>query len=117
MNRLKRIAAFTHDALVMKLLTLKKGLNNDVISVRLKQLAQAGAIPLQEHLFGLTRKWLKNSALVTATVDADSTVKTVYGHQEGAAKGFNHQKKGANNCYLLLAFKIEPPDGFEPTTY
>ena len=28
-------------------------------------------------------------------IDVDSTVKTVYGKQEGAAKGYNPEKKGA----------------------
>jgi hypothetical protein len=37
-------------------------------------------------------------------VDIDSTVKTVYGKQEGAEKGFNTHKKGAYSYHPLLAF-------------
>lgn len=37
-------------------------------------------------------------------VDCDSTVKTVYGTQEGAAKGYNPHKKGALSYHPLLAF-------------
>ncbi len=37
-------------------------------------------------------------------IDADSSVKTVYGKQEGAAKGFNSQKRGALSYHPLLAF-------------
>ena len=37
-------------------------------------------------------------------VDIDSTVKTVYGKQEGAEKGFNTHKKGAYFNHPLLAF-------------
>ncbi|KOR29301.1 transposase [Achromatium sp. WMS3] len=37
-------------------------------------------------------------------IDVDSTVKTVYGHQEGAAKGYNPHKKGALSYHPLLAF-------------
>jgi hypothetical protein len=37
-------------------------------------------------------------------IDIDSTVKTVYGNQEGAVKGFNAKKKGALSYHPLLAF-------------
>jgi hypothetical protein len=103
-NRLKRIAGFTHDALVKVLLDLETGLNKDVISTRLKELGQAGANLLQEHLFKLTIKWLTKSKLERITLDADSTVKTVYGHQQGAEKGFNPTKRGAKSYHPVLAF-------------
>ena len=106
-NRLIRIASFTFDSLVMALLGLEKGLNKDVISVRLKQLGQAGAIKLQEYLFDFITNWLTKSELESITIDADSTVKTVYGHQQGAAKGFNPGKKGAKSYHPLLAFASE----------
>lgn len=38
------------------------------------------------------------------TVDADSTVKTVYGEQEGAQKGYNPHKRGAKSVHPLIAF-------------
>jgi hypothetical protein len=103
-NRMQRIAAFTHDALVKALLVLETGLNKDVISTRLKELGQAGAILLQEHLFKLTTKFLKKSKLERVTLDADSTVKTVYGNQQGAEKGYNYEKQGANSYHPMLAF-------------
>jgi len=103
-NRLKRIAAFTHDALVKALLGLETGLNKDVISTRLKELGQAGAILLQEHLFRLTTKWVTKSKLERITLDADSTVKTVYGNQQGAEKGYNPKKQGAKSYHPVLAF-------------
>ena len=37
-------------------------------------------------------------------IDADSTVKTVYGEQEGASKGYNPHKRGALSYHPLLAF-------------
>lgn len=40
-------------------------------------------------------------------VDVDSTVKTVYGSQQGAAKGFNSHKRGAKSYHPLLAFCFE----------
>ena len=37
-------------------------------------------------------------------IDIDSTVKSAYGNQEGAVKGFNAKKKGAVSYHPLLAF-------------
>lgn len=37
-------------------------------------------------------------------IDVDSTVKTVYGHPEGAAKGYNPEKRGALSYHPLIAF-------------
>ena len=106
-KRLQRIAYFSRDVLVMALLNLKTGLNKDVISTRLKQLGQAGAFKLQEMLFPLATKWLSKSQLQSISLDADSTVKTVYGHQQGAEKGYNPHKPGAKSYHPLLAFVSE----------
>ncbi|NBS27186.1 MAG: IS1380 family transposase, partial [Gammaproteobacteria bacterium] len=46
-------------------------------------------------------------ALRRITVDLDSTVKTVFGHQEGAEKGYNTAKKGAKSYHPQLAFCAE----------
>jgi hypothetical protein len=40
-------------------------------------------------------------------VDMDSTVDTVYGRQEGSAKGFNPKKKGARSYHPQIAFLVE----------
>lgn len=106
-KRLIRMASFSYDALVMALLGLPEGLNKDVISTRLKALGQAGAIYLQEHLFGLVTQWLTQSQLERLTIDADSTVRVVYGNQEGAAKGYSPDKRGAKSYHPLLAFASE----------
>ena len=107
MNRLIKIANFTCDALVMALLGLDKELNKDVIGTRLKELGQKGSFHLHEFKLSLTRKWLELSQLTEITIDTDSTVTTVYGNQEGAAKGYNNQKKGAKSYHPLLAFVSE----------
>jgi len=106
-HRLKRIAHFTRDTLVMKLLGLEKGLNKDVISVRLKQLGQRGSINLQEYISKWQKPWIESVIGETITLDADSTVQTVYGNQEGAAKGYNPHKKGAKSYHPLLVFSGE----------
>lgn len=47
------------------------------------------------------------SASLVMWVDVDSTVKTVYGNQEGAAKGYNEHKRGARSYHPLLGFCAE----------
>ena len=46
-------------------------------------------------------------ALKRITIDLDSTVKTCFGYQEGAKKGFNEKKRGALSYHPLLAFCAE----------
>jgi len=91
----------------MSLLNLERCFNKDVISTRIKNLGQAGAFRLQEYLLAFTRRYLSEVNLNSLTIDADSTVKTVYGNQQGAAKGFNSAKKGALSYHPLLAFASE----------
>ena len=105
--RLQRIAHFTRDILVMNILGLSKELNKDVISVRLKELGQAGSIAFQEYLFKWQKKWLRENINDFITLDADSTVQSVYGNLEGAAKGYNSKKKGSKSYHPLLVFASE----------
>ena len=54
--------------------------------------------------FKLFKKLLEKSRLKSITIDIDSTVINVEGHQEGAAKGYNPKKPG-NRCYnMMMAF-------------
>ncbi len=54
-------------------------------------------------------RWGKSKVRILPNlwIDGDSTVKTVYGKQEGAQKGFNSHKKGALSYHPLLAFCTE----------
>ena len=45
-----------------------------------------------DQLLSKNAQWLHESGLENITLDADSTVKSVCGNQEGAAKGFNTTK-------------------------
>lgn len=106
-NRAIRISNFTADELVKKLLNLSKNLNKDVIGQRLKKLGQRGSLILQEYTFGKVKQWITESGIKEITIDCDSTVQTVYGNQQGAAKGYNPVKKGAKSYHSLLAFISE----------
>ncbi|MDF1520733.1 MAG: IS1380 family transposase [Brevefilum sp.] len=50
--------------------------------------------------FNVFKKLLRKKKLKSITVDIDSSVVNVEGHQEGAVKGYNPKKPG-NNCYNI----------------
>ncbi|MBC8146666.1 MAG: IS1380 family transposase [Bacteroidetes bacterium] len=106
-NRICKIASFTGDGLVRSLLKLDKAINENAISATLKRLGQGGARKLQMLLLTKNARWLEVSGLESITLDADSTVKSVFGNQQGAAKGFNTTKKGAKSYHPLLVFVSE----------
>lgn len=106
-NRICKIASFTGDGLVRALLKLDKAINENAISATLKKLGQAGARNLQMLLLSKNSQWLEVSGLESITLDADSTVKSVCGNQQGAARGFNTTRKGAKSYHPLLVFVSE----------
>lgn len=55
---------------------------------------------LREINIKVFRKLLRKSTLKAITIDIDSSVVNVEGHQEGTAKGYNPKKPG-NPCYNL----------------
>ncbi len=91
---MNRIANCSGDGPVRTLLKLEKGINGNAISATLKKLGQGGSRKLQALLLSKNSKWLRQSELKSITLDADPTVKTVCGDQQGAAKGYNPKKKG-----------------------
>ena len=106
-NRMSKIAMFTNDGLVRSILKLDKGINENAISTGLKNLGQTGSRLLQSLLLSKNSSWLKEGGSESITLDADSTVKSVCGNQQGAAKGFNTTKKGAKSYHPLLVFVSE----------
>ncbi|MDD4108705.1 MAG: transposase, partial [Prolixibacteraceae bacterium] len=106
-NRICKIALFTGDGLVRVLLKLNKSINENAISIALKNLGQSGAQKLQSFLLSKNALWLKECDLTSITLDADLTVKSVCGNQEGVAKEFNTTKKGAKSYHPLLVFVSE----------
>lgn len=106
-NRICHMANFTGDGLVRVLLNLKKAINENTISVTLKKLGQSGARTLQTLLLDNNSRWLDQTGLESITLDADSTVKPVFGSQQGAAKGYNPTKKNGMSYHPLLVFVSE----------
>ena len=103
-SHLSNISIFTADILVKALLGLPNGINKDVISTRFKALGENGARQLEELNGRRLYRQLKGLDLKRQVLDADSTVKTVYGHQGGAAVGYDPHKKGAKSYHPLLLF-------------
>jgi hypothetical protein len=106
-HRLSKIAKFTTDPLVRKLLRLRGGLDDSNIKVRLSKLGERGANTLLEKSLNFVKQWVKKSGLSRITIDCDSTEYTVYGHQEGASKGYNPKNKGKLSYHPLLCFYSE----------
>lgn len=93
-SQICRIAPFIGDGLVKALLKLDKAINENALSAALKDLGQNGARKLQQLLLSKNAEWLHKSGLKSIILDADSTVKSVCGNQEGGAKGYNTTTKG-----------------------
>ena len=55
---------------------------------------------LREINFKVFKKLLSKSGLASITIDIDSSVINIEGHQEGATKGYNPKKLG-NRCYNI----------------
>lgn len=79
-SRICKIAAFSGYGLVKALLKLDKAINENALSMALKDLGQNGAHKLQLLLLSKNAKWLNKSGLKSITLDADSTVKSVCGN-------------------------------------
>jgi hypothetical protein len=105
--RLSKISKFMQDPLVCKLLGLKGGFEDSNLKTRLAQLGERGANDLLEMQLSLTKQWVSKSGLSRITIDCDSTEETVYGHQEGAAKGYNPKNRGKRCYHPLICFCSE----------
>jgi hypothetical protein len=106
-NRICKIASFTGDGLVWALLKLDNAIDENAIFATLKKLSQGGACKFQMLLLLKNARWLHESGLESITLDADSTVKSVCGNQQGSAKWFNQAGKGAKSYHPLLVFVSE----------
>lgn len=104
MNRLIKIENFTLDPLVRYLLEIEDKLDIDTIRYHLKKFGIKQTTELSEILGILSRKVHRKIRTKRDILDLDSTVKTVYGKQQGAEKGYNTTHKGKRSYHPLLAF-------------
>lgn len=101
------MSSFSEDELVKKLLFLEKGINENSISRKFKQFGESGCRKLEDYALKLNSDFIKQSGYSSITIDADSTVKSVNGNQEGAEKGYNTVKRGFNSYHPILLFCSE----------
>jgi hypothetical protein len=103
-NRISKIEAFTHDPLLQKLYGLTDKISDSSLIDRLKRFAMTHSSEYMALIGKLSNKVHSKLSTMHDILDLDSSVKTVYGNQEGAEKGFNVKHKGANSYHPLMAF-------------
>jgi hypothetical protein len=90
-KRYAHITALRNDAVLPDLLGMKKIVSEDAVRGGFKAIAEEKGGPwLKRHLDYCTAPLLSEQWIL----DADSTVKLLYGHQEGAVPGYNPKKPG-----------------------
>jgi len=101
-DKLERLKLLQSDPLVNEFaISIKEP---ETVSRFLENFSYKTTQMLREINFKLFRKLQRKSKLKSITIDIDSSVVNVEGHQEGAVKGYNPKKPG-NRCYnLQLAF-------------
>jgi hypothetical protein len=114
-QRYAHISALRGDSVNAPLLGMEKVVSEDSVRATLKKMdEQAAAAWLQRHLLALTEPLLGEPWIL----DADVTVKPIYGHQEGAVLGYNPHKPGRPshtyhsyfiaNLRLVLDVEVQP---------
>jgi hypothetical protein len=90
-KRYAHITALRNDAVLPELLGMKKIVSEDAVRGGFKAIGEDEGGPwLKRHLDYCTAPLLSEQWIL----DADSTVKPLYGHQEGAVPGYNPRKPG-----------------------
>jgi hypothetical protein len=106
-RRYAHITALRCDPVNPPLLGMRKVLSEDAVRRGLAKIPEAKGLPwLQNHLDYCTTPLLSEAWVL----DMDSTVKTLYGHQEGAEVGYNPHKPGrpshAYHTYMLSSLRL-----------
>jgi hypothetical protein len=96
-KRYAHIAGLRGDGVLPELLGMAKIVSEDAVRRGLKAIdEEEGAVWLRRHLDYCTAPLLSESWIL----DIDTTVKPLYGHQEGAVVGYNPKKPGRpSHCY------------------
>jgi len=95
-DKLERMRLLYNDPLVMEMAVDVK--SPETISRFLRNFDYRTTHQLRTVSFKVFNHMLSKSRLLKITIDIDSSVINVEGHQEGTAKGYNPKKKG-NKCY------------------
>jgi hypothetical protein len=104
LNRVSKMETFSRDPLVQNLIGITEKLDADTIFNRIKRFSMRQNNQLMDIIGQLSGKVHGKLGTTSDILDLDSTVRTVYGNQEGAEEGYNPKKKGANSYHPLLGF-------------
>lgn len=97
-NKLERLKLLQNDPLVKEYdISVKEP---ETVSRFLGNFTFKTTQDLRNVNYKVFKKLLLKSKLTTITIDIDSSVVNVEGHQEGAEKGYNPKKRG-NRCYNI----------------
>lgn len=108
-TRLVHFEEFSKDKVMQKILGVDKHIDENTFGNRLKKFSFKTACQFSTITGKLGAKIhskLQYNEDKMEIVDIDSSVKGVYGNQEGAVKGFNHKKHGQKSYHPLLAFLV-----------
>jgi hypothetical protein len=113
-RRYSRVTALRCDPVNPPLLGMRKIVSEDAVRRGLTKIGEAKGLNwLQNHLDYCTTPLLSEQWVL----NMDSTVKTLYGHQEGAEIGYNPAKPGRPSCVhecVLSGVKIHPRRSYRP---
>src|SRR5699024_4445580 len=106
-DRLAHFEELSRDLTVQRLLGLEGPIDENTLAYRLKKAGYKQSVQLYgvsgvlaERVHGGGPKRAKGRQWI----DFDSTVKGVYGNQQGAARGFNPSRPGQKSYHPLVAF-------------
>ena len=106
-KHVSHILQLSHDQGLRKLWDWIRFPVETTITRTLNLFGQAQVVKIADLMHHLRQKVWNHKWYGKITLDLDSTVKTVYGHQEGAEKGYNHTHPGKRSYHPLLAFIAE----------
>jgi len=108
-KHMNNLSNFNNDRLIQNLIGLDKPVNENSISRCLKKLGQTGSRNFEDFTLKVMEEFMQKNPMTNKmqTIDADSTVKTVYGKQGGSAVGYNPAKPGANSYHSQMLFCSE----------
>jgi hypothetical protein len=106
-KRYAHMAALRADGVLPELLGLTRVMSDDAVRRGLKAIPESEGIPwLSGHLDYCTAPLLGEDWVL----DADTTIKPLYGHQEGAELGYNPKKPGrpshVYHSYMLANVRL-----------
>ncbi len=106
-KHISQLGIIKHDTVIRKLLKCGAFPAYNTISRLFKLFNQKHNVEFSNAQSKLRQKVWSKKSQSNVTIDIDSTVRGVYGRQEGVEKGFNSKKRGQRSYHPLLAFIAE----------